>query len=582
MMMKQRFFLLGAGVFAAVSLPQAMMAETTLVPGTKSEMSTFAVAPQRIVWQSTDGVLDPQTLLQSTVGQTTIKRTMPPTKLVPGKDSGSIILDFGKQLAGYLEIFTPGFNGKEPRKMRVRFGESVAEVMADIGERGAQNDHAQRDQIVELPWFGKKMVGPSGFRFVRLDAIDGEKPVLMVEVRAMLQIRDVPYQGSFRCSDERLNQIWQTGAWTVHLNMQDYLWDGVKRDRLVWLGDMHPEVAVIGAVFGHNPVVPKSLDLVKSVTPPNEWINNISSYSMWWVMIQHDWYEMHGDLEYLKQQKEYLQKLLPFLASHIDENGSEALKGPGMRFLDWPTKADAKAVHEGLQALMVMTMVKGAKMMDLLGDAETAQTCREADAKLRKHVPEPSGRKSPAALNALAGLRDAKQVAKELKAGGPRDLSTFYGYYVISALGEAGETEEVLEMIRQYWGGMLDLGATSFWEDFDLEWAKNAGRIDELVPQGKDDIHGDFGAYCYVGFRHSFCHGWAGGPTAFLSKHVLGVSPAAPGFAKVRIEAHLGELKWAEGTYPTPKGVIKLRHEKQPDGSIKSKVELPDGVVRVD
>lgn len=25
---------------------------------------------------------------------------------------------------------------------------------------------------------------------------------------------------------------WLTGAYTVHLNMQDYLWDGIKRDRL--------------------------------------------------------------------------------------------------------------------------------------------------------------------------------------------------------------------------------------------------------------------------------------------------------------------------------------------------------------
>jgi len=398
----------------------------------------------------------------------------------------------------------------------------------------------------------------------------------------MLQLRDVPYLGSFRSSDERLNQIWQTGAWTVHLNMQDYLWDGVKRDRLVWLGDMHPEVSVIGAVFGHNSVVPRSLDLVKGTTPPTEWINNISSYSMWWIIIHHDWYMMHGDLAYLGEQKEYLQKLLPNLASQIADNGSEALKGPGMRFLDWPTKADDKAVHEGLQALMVMTMAKGAVLMDLLDDPDTAAICRKAEAKLRTHVPELSGRKSPAALNVLAGLRDAAEVAKELKKGGPRDLSTFYGYYVIEALGKAGETDAVLEMIKQYWGGMLDLGATTFWEDFDLAWTQNAARIDEMVPEGKKDIHGDFGAYCYVGFRHSFCHGWAGGPTAFLSHHVLGVSPAAPGFAKVRIEPHLGSLEWAEGTYPTPHGVIKLRHERQADGSVKSSIELPPGVERVE
>ena len=83
---------------------------------------------------------------------------------------------------------------------------------------------------------------------------------LISQVRAVLQLRDVPQIGAFRCDDERLNRIWQVGAYTVQLNMQEYLWDGIKRDRLVWIGDMHPEVSTINAVFGFNDVVPASLD----------------------------------------------------------------------------------------------------------------------------------------------------------------------------------------------------------------------------------------------------------------------------------------------------------------------------------
>ena len=54
----------------------------------------------------------------------------------------------------------------------------------------------------------------------------------------MLIIRDIPYLGSFTCDDPLLNNIWKTAAWTVHLNMQNYLWDGIKRDRLAWQGDL--------------------------------------------------------------------------------------------------------------------------------------------------------------------------------------------------------------------------------------------------------------------------------------------------------------------------------------------------------
>ena len=125
---------------------------------------------------------------------------------------------------------------------------------------------------------------------------------------------------------------------------------------------------------------------------------------------------------------------------------------------------------------------------------------------------------------------------------------------------------------------MLDLGATTFWEDFDLAWTENAARIDELVPEGKKDIHGDFGNYCYKGFRHSLCHGWASGPTAWLSEHVLGIRILEPGGTKIRIEPHLGDLDWAEGTFPVRQGLIRVRHVRQADGNVKSEFTAPAGV----
>ena len=148
-------------------------------------------------------------------------------------------------------------------------------------------------------------------------------------------------------------------------------------------------------------------------------------------------------------------------------------------------------------------------------------------------------------------------------------MSTFYGYYVLRARAAAGDYQGAMDCIRQYWGGMLDVGATTFWEDFNLDWLDNAARIDELVPAGKKDIHGDYGAHCYKGFRHSLCHGWAAGPTAWMSEYVLGVQILEPGCKTVKIEPHLGDLKWAEGTFPTPHGLIKVRHDKNEDGTIK-------------
>jgi hypothetical protein len=173
----------------------------------------------------------------------------------------------------------------------------------------------------------------------------------------------------------------------------------------------------------------------------------------------------------------------------------------------------------------------------------------------------------------------AEKADKEiLSVDGARRMSTFYGYYMLQAMARAGNYTGALNDIRTFWGAMLDLGATTFWEDFNLDWVKDASRIDEIVPEGKKDIHGDYGAYCYLGLRHSFCHGWASGPTSWLTEQVLGISVAEAGCKTLRIVPHLGDLQWAEGTFPTPLGIVKVRHEKMADGTVRSKIDAPRGV----
>lgn len=546
----------------------------------RSPISSFFVPPTRIVWQSETGVKNANALISPNAGQAVLKELRPPCELTSSSSSpAGVLLDFGRELHGGIELFTTRMPEQEKlRHVRVRFGESASEAMAELGgPQNAGNEHAIRDQVIALPWLGKQFIGSTGFRFVRIDSVDASLPLELSQVRAVLQIRDIPRIGSFKCNDERLNRIWQVGADTVHLNMQEYLWDGIKRDRLVWIGDMHPEVSTISAVFGFNEVVPRSLDFTREVTPATEWMNGISSYSMWWVRIHEDLWMHNGDRKYLEAQKPYLTVLLKRLAGLIGPDGQEHIDG--MRFLDWPSSPNEQGVTAGLQGLLVMTLESGARLMTVLDDKDTANLCVTAAARGRKVVPNVNQSKSGAALLSLAGMMPAKQVSDEvLKVGGPKNISTFYGYYVLQALAKSGDSDTALEFIRTFWGTMLDYGATTFWEDFNLDWTANAARIDELVPPGKKDLHGDYGAYCYIGFRHSLCHGWASGPTAWLSEHVLGVTPLEPGCKVVGIAPQLGNLQWAEGDYPTPKGVIHVRHDRQADGTVLSKITVPPGV----
>lgn len=544
---------------------------------TKSSLVRKFVSPKRIVYKKGQVEMG-DLLLKAGIGQADLaNREKCILKNSGDGEKASILLDFGKELHGGIEIVTGMWQSNKPLKVRIRFGESVSEAMSEIGEKGATNDHAIRDFTTLLPWLGKIQLGETGFRFVRIDLEESDVELQLKEVRAIFTYRDIPYLGSFKSSDERLNKIWETGAYTVHLNMQEYLWDGIKRDRLVWVGDMHPEVATINSVFGYNEVVPKSLDLSKEITPLPAWMNGISTYSMWWIILQRDWYMHQGDLKYLKQQQPYLSNLLKQIVTKVGGDNKEKLDGT--RFLDWPSSENPQGVHAGLQAMMILSLRTGAELSRILGDDETAELCEKTVKKLQQYVPDPNGSKQAAALMALADLMPAEKANKEvLSVGGAKNFSTFYGYYMLQAMAKAGDYEGALHNIRQYWGAMLDLGATTFWEDFNLDWLPNAASIDELVAPGKKDIHGDYGAYCYEGFRHSLCHGWASGPTAWLTEHVLGIEVVAPGCKEIKLTPHLGDLDYAEGTFPTPMGLVWVKHVKQANGKVMTRVKAPKGV----
>lgn len=552
----------------------------------KDEITRAYLYPSKIIWQSDTlgmNVISPEVLLSPYKGQLTTSSEGMSVLKSDSNMIASVLLDYGKELYGGIEIAAGIRSDKNPVKVRVRLGESVTEAMSDCndnshpGMSSATNDHSLRDYTLEIPWLGTVEIGNSGFRFVRIDLIDKGAELPIRSIRAIARFRDIPYLGSFHSSSERLNKIWETGAYTVHLNMQEYLWDGIKRDRLVWLGDVHPEVMTINNVFGDQEVVRKSLDFGRDTTPLPGWMNGMSSYSLWWIITHRDFYLYNGDLEYLREQQQYLTGLINQIKSKIDSTGKENLDGG--RFLDWPTSENPEVIHSGLQALMLITMKAGKDIAEWLNDDELEKTCIESIRKLEKHTPSTHQNKQAAALLAIAGIFSSEDASNILLKGGANNFATFYGYYMLEALALDGKYNEAMQIISDYWGAMLDLGATTFWENFNYDEKHNAVPIDQLPDESKFNIHSDGGDHCYIGLRASLCHGWASGPTSWLTRHVLGIQVIEPGSKVIRISPNLGDLDFAEGSFPTPLGIIKVKHVKQAGGKIESEIEAPEGVI---
>ena len=528
--------------------------------------------PVRVVAAS-EGLKDAEVLLGHRFGQVCEGKF--------GKGSGPmlatngwLVLDFGRELHGSLQIGSGARSGRKA-KLHVRFGESVAEALAPLGERGACNDHAIRDDVLTMPFMGRREIGESGFRFVYL-ANAGDSPFQLEYVRAVSLMRPMKAVGSFRSSDERLNRVFETAVRTVHLCCQDFVWDGIKRDRLVWMGDMHPETMSILTVFGAEKAIPETLDYMAAVTEPTEWANTMPTYTLCWIRNLAAWYRYTGDRAYLVRHADYLEKTFDHVKASIGPEGWKMKEGTGS-FLDWPTHHNAGAEQAGAQALTLLAVEDVAFLGKELGRPALVKKAEEAAGVLRKLRPDPHGAKSAAAMLALARLREPKDMfASVLGANGHKGVSTFYGYYMLEAMDEAGEDQRALDTVRDYWGGMLDVGATSFWEDFNLAWTNNCFRIDEMPVAGKKDVHGDYGDFCYKGFRHSLCHGWSAGPAAWCVNRILGIRPLDVGCRTVEVKPFLGDLAWAEGAMALPTGeCLAVRVEKGADGGLETKVSAP-------
>lgn len=493
-----------------------------------------------------------------------------------GQPHAAILLDFGIEFAGSLRIMiNKGSTPSRRSTFLIRFGESVSEAMTPVGTKNATNDHANREQILNVGRLSSNETNESGYRFAYIELLDENCTASIKAIQGVFHYRDWDYKGSFECSDEKLNRIWDVAAYTVHLCAQDNIWDGIKRDRLVWIGDMHPEVKTLLTVFGNQKVIADSLDIIRDDTPDDEWMNGMCSYSMWWIIIHHELFRATGDMAYLAEQKDYLVKLMNKVSEFADENGVEQV--PPRRFLDWPNENNLEAIHAGLQGLTKMALDCGASLLRALGEDSLAEKCEATAERMKNYIPDCNGSKQAAALLALSGIGDPVKLNKEVLApGGAHGYSTYFGYYLLAAKALAGDYAGALDDIKAYWGGMLDMGATTFWEDFDIDWMENASRIDEIVPEGKVDIHAAYGAFCYMNLRHSLCHGWASGPCPYLTNYVLGIRPLSADTYEVKPE--LAYLEFAKGTYPTPYGIITVNAKKEKDGSTSVEISAPEGI----
>ncbi len=453
-----------------------------------------------------------------------------------------------------------------------------------------------------------------GFRFALL-TLSSPGSVSLAAVGVTFQaFRATPadYRGWFLSSDDQLNRMWYSGAYTVQMDLKApglnglpdaRIYDGAKRDRSIWTGDLLVQIPTLLTSLGDAgaPYVKSSLnallatqradgafpgspDFAKRTSPAGSPLFYSDNYSGYGARAFIDYFRYTGDTDYITAALPALRKELSYNDSFLDA-GNLVVSNDRDYWQATQTGEVTKYSIDYYILLREMSWLERAVGSPTLadGDDTKAEAIKAAvTGKLWNPALGAYGQSStnPGVLvedaNALAlqyGLVPPGQEASVLAA--LRKLWTPYGAvmgpglqdptgHTIEPFGNGMETAGrftasdatgALDLMRRTWGPMVDkqnpLYTGAFWE-----FKNSTGGVNRATA--------------------SLAHGWAASPSVQLTEQLLGVEPVDAGYRTWSIAPHPGTVRWAAGAVPTAYGTIKTAWTSDPrSGAFTLTVQAP-------
>jgi hypothetical protein len=391
-------------------------------------------------------------------------------------------------------------------------------------------------------------------------------------VSMLYEYLPLEYKGRFRCNDELLNRIWEVSAYTMHLTTREFFIDGIKRDRWVWSGDAYQSFLMNYYLFFDSPSVERTIFSLRGKDPVTSHINTIMDYTFYWFIGIYDYYRYTGNQTFIEQIYPRMQSLMEYCLSRRNPNGMMEGRAGDWIFIDWadfPMSTSGEVSFEQLlfcRSLETMALCAGIVRQPedeqkyrqlagaLAGQLFTAFWSDEKQVFVHNREKGVQSESVTPFTNLFAVLFNCldeaqTQAVKQnvlLNPGALKITTPYMRFYELEALCLLGEHRHVLQEIRDYWGGMLQSGATTFWEKYNPDETGAAHWAMYGRPYGK-----------------SLCHAWGASPLYLFGKYYLGVQPQEAGYKTFGIRPVLAGLQWIEGTVPTPRGEIKVYMDRE-------------------
>ncbi len=519
--------------------------------------------------------------------------------VIPARSKGTLLLDRKELVAAYPTL---RFSGGRGARVQISYQEALVK---DRFYKGNRNDIDGKRLVglsdLVLPDGGDQRVFEPlwwrTWRFLLIDVETAGEPLTLESLTAHATGYPFEERARFDAGDEGLARIWNTGWRTARLCAHETYVDCPYYEQLQYVGDTRVQALISYAVAGDDRLARQAIlafdhsrrsDGITSERYPAAVPQYIPPFSLLWVGMVHDFWRYRSDDAFVGERLPGTRSVLDFYLAHVRPDGLVGYV-PWWNFVDW-----ARGFADGVPPLdaegggstaitlqMVNALREGADLEGALGDSARADLYRRratesADAVRRLAWDAPRGlvADTPAKTtfsqqaNILALLADAVPAESQeavldtllaepmlsasggaagetTKGPGVTRASYYFRFYLARAIEKLGRGDDYLPQL-QPWREMLDLGLSTWAETPDLS-------------------------------SRSDCHAWSAHPNYDLLTIVAGIRPGAPGFARVRIEPHLGALRRLEASLPHPKGPIVVSYERAGRG-IQATVTLPAGL----
>ncbi len=478
----------------------------------------------------------------------------PVSATVPNGFPSGYLYDFGRETFGYLKI--KNLQGT----VRVYYGESREEAL--------DKEHCETLDILSHLSPLTSHLSSKAFRYVYIEK-DGDATYDDVLMDYEYAPYDSQHTGSFCCSDDDINRIWDVAAYTMDLTTREFFMDGIKRDRWTWSGDAIQSYLMNYYLRFDSECVKRTIRQLRGKDPVTAHVNTIMDYTFYWFKSILDYYQYTGDANFVREMWPRMVTLMDYVEGRLNADGMAEGQADDWIFVDWvdfPMHKRGTLCFE--QILLMKAMETMALCAKLLGINKSdyrvkseelrnkiKQTFWSYEQKAYLHAIE-NGQLNPqitkfpnmfAILYGLAYEEQRREIMQSVMLNPKIDPITtpYMRFYELETLCIDGLHSQVLREMRDYWGGMLREGATSFWE----KYVPSETGTQHLAMYGRP-------------YGKSLCHAWGASPIYLLGKYYLGVRPTKPGYAEFVVEPHLGDLEWIKGDIPTPHGLIHVEMDR--------------------